>query len=529
MRDYARIIIFLGTLLFLNTAAFAKPPTWVNGRSNRYPSGLYLVGVGQSNSDEGARADALAALAKIFHAQISQQTAEWQKYIQVESKGKSSVEQKQSIESLTKVSTDKTLEGAEIVEAAQDGAIYYALGVIDRLQATATLTERIAGIDQKINESLAVARQSTDKLEKIKNFKRAIKAFLLRDAYNTDLQVVNIKGGGIVPPVSLTSVAAEYEKWLSKNFLVEVEMSGAKGESVRKAIIDGLIREGFSVKGKASGGDDYLSDLEGPLGTDLLVKGEVSLSPVDLPGQPFKYVRWCVDLEVLEPKYKRIVGVVAKSGREGHVSASEAEARALRALVPEVSIDIGSRLAEYLGGDYQPQERRASSCAGLTGAPPAPATPTVPVPPAQAPPEAAPPPQSTPAKMGPFYNCQLSTKVRTVLDTVEIVDPSIHFPQSTGDIHLVCELDPHQDFYFYYRLVAEAVENVKTERLIKRTYDGVGENALSAHHEIPQPEGGWPKGTYRIDLYESRNCGSDDACTTNVYRVGALHFQITEN
>ncbi len=376
------ILVFLA-VLGIGMPALAKTPDWVNGQSARFPQGLYLVGVGQSDSQEGAESDALAALAKIFHAQISQQTADWQKYIQVESRGKSQVEQKQSIESLTKVSTNKVLEGAEIVERAQEGSVHYALAVIDRLQSATTLTERVASLDQKINASLDLARSAPDKLSRIKNYKLAIKMFLLRDAYNTDLQIVNVKGGGVPTLVSPTKIVQEFESWLAQNFLIDVKVGGAQGAVVQKAIIASLLKEGFPIKGGPAAGGEF-DDLESgggkTTGPDLLVRGEVILSPVNLPGQEFKYVRWCVDIEVQETKGNRIVGVVTRSGREGHLSRSEAEARATRALQSDILADVGATLAEYFTGEFQPVTDRPSSCMNLItpAAPPAPPTPNAP-------------------------------------------------------------------------------------------------------------------------------------------------------
>ncbi len=370
-----RKAVILTTLiaLFINSAPLAAPPDWAKGRSKRYPEGLYLVGVGSGDSRERAEGDALASLAKIFQAEVSQKTTEWEKYLQTESRGKSHVEQKNSIEQITKVSTDKVLEGAEIVERGEEGGRFYALAVIDRLQATASLTGRIQELDEKIRQTLDRARSSSDKLERIKNYRRALQTYLLRDAYQSDLRIVNIKGEGIAPPASAAAVLSEYETWMAKHFLVNVQIVGPQGDQVKKGIIDSLVREGFVV----TVGGDGSGEME-EASVDLLIQGEVHLSQMNLPGQPFQYVRWCLDLELLEMGLNRIVGVVVRSGREGHLSRAEAEARALRLLVPEASSDVGQKLAEYLSGEFQPQEKRASSCAGAAPAPKTPTTPASP-------------------------------------------------------------------------------------------------------------------------------------------------------
>ncbi len=356
-----KISLLLLFTLLANTIAFAKPPDWVNGatsagQSTRFPEGLYLVGVGQADSRDRAKSDALASIAKIFRVRIEQQTTDWEKYIQIESRGKTEIEQKKTIESLTEVSTDKVIEGAQIIETAQDGAIYYALAVIDRLQATASLTERITDFDEKINVSIELARNAPDKLSRIKNYKRAINTFLRRDAANIDLQVISVKGNGIHPAVSLTKVAQEFDEWLANNFSIDVNVSGTNGPVVQQTIIESLLQEGFPVNAGSN-----------TVPPDLFVKGDVTLSPVKFPGKPFNYVRWCVDLAILETKGNKIVGVVQKSGREGHISAEEAEARAIRALQPVIIADVGGRIAEYFTGETKTVRSGSSSCARKLG------------------------------------------------------------------------------------------------------------------------------------------------------------------
>lgn len=351
-------IIALLILLLLTDIALAKPPVWVEGQSTRFPAVLYLVGVGQGSSRDGANASALATIAKIFRAKIEQQTNDWEKYLQIESRGKTQIEQKKTMELLTRVSTDKVIEGVQIVETAQDGPVYYALAILDRLQATASLTERITDMDENIHEAVHLARNAPDKISRIKNYKRAINTFLLRNAANTDLQIVSIKGMGIPSPLSLMEIAQEFDEWLSKNFLIDVKVAGVHGPVVQKAVIEALLREGFPVNGEKQTGPE----------PDLLVRGDVVLSPLTLPGKAFKYVRWCVDLTISETKGNKIVGVLTKSGREGHISASEVEARAIRAIPRAIMTDIGGRIAEYFtgalphAGDVSPILTRSSSC-----------------------------------------------------------------------------------------------------------------------------------------------------------------------
>lgn len=347
----------IGLLLQAGMAIAAKAPDWVKGSSSFYPQGQYLIGVGDGDTRDSAEQKAYTKIALIFKAEIAGKTQEWEKYLQVESKGKTQVERQVSIDQLTKVSTDKVLENAKIAETWFDekAKLHYALAVIDRAQATTALKERITNLDTKAEEQMAEAGKTTDKLNKIKNFRRAIKTLMLREAYNTDLRIVNPKGTGIDPTISLVKATNEMEKLLREGFAISVEVSGSQAEMVRKSIIEGLNREGLSVQGAAAGGagGGFEEIEEGPKKPDLLIKGEVVIWKADIPDPTWKYVRWCADFQVVETKGKKIMGAVAKSGKEGHLTVDEAALKAIRAMQPELISELAKNVANYIYGEAQ--------------------------------------------------------------------------------------------------------------------------------------------------------------------------------
>ena len=349
MRFFLGIGWFFFAMILVNCGGFVKSPDWVNHPSARFPQTAYLVGVGESDSRSGAETAALAVLARIFHVRIEQKTEEWQQYLQVESKGRSRVEQNQSIAVLTKASTDRVLEGAEIVEVAQEKSRYYALAVINRQQATNRLTEQIQQLDEEVRKTLDLAQEGSTKLIRIRNYKDTIKRLMLREAYNTDLAIVNLLGEGVPPLISTREVVQVFSTWLAKNFLVDVQISGSESAVIKKAITEALLQEEFPVAATTEG-------------ADLWVTGAVDIVPVSLAGQPFQYVRWCVDLTVYEAEQNRIVGVAALSGREGHLSATEAAARAVKSLLPKVTEATRGIIASYFSDEFKAIKNGPSSC-----------------------------------------------------------------------------------------------------------------------------------------------------------------------
>jgi chaperonin cofactor prefoldin len=337
-------VAMIGLLLFFGSFSCvlaAGAPDWVNGSDKRYPSALYLTGVGYADTRQAAEDRAYAAISKIFAAEINSKTQEWEKYLQSDAKGRTADKRQISIEQATQVSTKKVLENVSVAETWLDSskAVYYALAVMDRQHAASAMRDRITTLDLKVEDLLKQTRQSGEKLQTVRAYHGAVQNLLLREAYNAELRVVSPSGRGSESGVSLADVNREFRNYLAKNFIIIVEVIGENSEPIRAAIVEGLNRQGLPVAAD--------SDLH----ADLTVKGTVSLEPVQMPGAgPTKFVRWSAAFEVTDFASRQVIGSVAKQGREGHLTMPEAEARALRTAEKEVSDEVGRQLAEFIYG-----------------------------------------------------------------------------------------------------------------------------------------------------------------------------------
>src|SRR6478609_9089312 len=62
-------------------------PSWIQGASPEYPAERYLTGVGQAESRTVAGERAYGAVAKIFKAEITAQSQDWESYLVLEKRG----------------------------------------------------------------------------------------------------------------------------------------------------------------------------------------------------------------------------------------------------------------------------------------------------------------------------------------------------------------------------------------------------------------------------------------------------------
>ncbi len=329
-------------------------PSWIDGVSREHPADQYLIGVGQADSLPAATERAYGAVAKIFKAEVTSQSRDWESFLLQEARGQTRSERRLTLDQVTSVSTDKVLENVTVLDTWFDRQtkVHYVLAGMNRAQAAAALQERIAELDQTVETEVNEARQTREKLARVQNLRRAAKHLVLREAYNADLRVVRASGQGLAPKYSVAELTTELQQFLASNLAISVEVTGAQAEPIRRAVMEGLIREGLPVTSRLPGSAASTGPGEGP-SPELLAKGTVRVWEMNLPDPRFRYVRWCSDFVVVEQATQRVIGAVSKGGREGHLTYGEATAKAVRIMEQEVSNDLAKTLAGYVYGETE--------------------------------------------------------------------------------------------------------------------------------------------------------------------------------
>jgi hypothetical protein len=328
-------------------------PMWIDGVSSDYPSAQYLTGVGQGDNRAVSEDQAYAALARIFKAEVSAQSKDWESYLLVEQRGASRDERRLTLDNLTRVSTDKVLENVKIVDRWYDTkkGLHYALAGMHRSQAETAFMERMNELDRSVQADVDEAHRTPDKLAKVRALRRAIRNLILRETYNADLRVIRASGQGTSPPNRVQELTRELEDYLSSNLVLAVAVTGDQVEPVQRALTEGLIREGLHVTSMASGMEQQMGR-SGPT-PELLVRGMVRVWPIDIRDPQFMYVRWCSDFEVVDVVSQQVVGAISKGGKEGHLSEREATAKVIRVMQQDMSADVAKAIAAHVYGESE--------------------------------------------------------------------------------------------------------------------------------------------------------------------------------
>jgi hypothetical protein len=348
----------LGLIFFLVACAASREmPDWVNGpKASAYPDHQFLLGVGQGETRAVAEQRAYAALARIFKADVTSEMKDWESYLNLERRGSNRIDRRLFVETITKVSTDKVLENVRIADTWKNPGrdMYAALAVLERGSTAAALSHRIAELDDAIARDIEDSGNTPDKMVKLRGLHRAARNLMARDSLNSDLRIVSAQS--LPRRFSLLELSANLQKFVNDNLIVLVDVTGDQADAVRQAVIGTLLREGLPVVGRLT------SEATVP---DLIVRGNTRLWPAEFPDPRFRYVRWCADFTFVTPHNQRILGNVARSGREGHLNYREASNRALSALKQEASAALVKALHEQLYGEA-PAEPVAAICPRLT-------------------------------------------------------------------------------------------------------------------------------------------------------------------
>lgn len=347
-----RIVAIVGSVLAVGCAWGQSKPAWIDGVSPDYPSSQYLTGVGQGDNRAAADDRAYAALARIFKAEVSAQSKDWESYLVVEQRGTSRDERKLTLDHLTRVSTDKVLENATIVDRWYDAKknLHYALGGMHRAQAETAFMERLTDLDRTIQSDVDEAHQTSDRLAKVRALRRAARSLVLRETYNADLRVIRASGQGTAAAYRVQDLTRELEEYLSSHLVLAVSVTGDHVEPVQRALTEGLIKEGLRVATVAPGTEMPAAASPSP---ELLIRGMVRVWPIDVRDPQFMYVRWCSDFEVVDLAGQQIVGAISKGGKEGHLSEREATAKVIRVMQQDLSGDVAKAIAAHIYGESE--------------------------------------------------------------------------------------------------------------------------------------------------------------------------------
>jgi LPP20 lipoprotein len=324
----------LALLLAAGPPGTGHRPAWIDRESPQWPREMYVLGVGSADDREAAEDRARADLARVFETHVSSVLAANESESSVKGDRGASYSGQISVSDETRSTTDKVLEGVEIVEVWQDPETkqIYALAALDRQQAAARLDARLDALEQGA-KPLRARLETPDKADGLAAALRLLRVERERRAVQQELGIV-APGRPPRAGVNEETAARQFISRLS----VAVAIKGDRSGVIRDAVVSGLTAAGFTVKPDAE-----QADLRGA--------GTVSVQSLGLK-DGWYWSRANVGVALQDPASSRVVINLTANARDASRVESESDRRVLKKVSDKVRTQIPAAVASW--ADNQP-------------------------------------------------------------------------------------------------------------------------------------------------------------------------------
>ena len=309
-------------------------PEWVSDPYKVYNRTVYLAAVGSAPTRNTAEKTALINLTSIFGQSIKGELKTDYSYSQAVETSRSSWSEKSDIAQAIKTSVAMdTLIGAEIKDVWKSSdSMWYAVAVIDKAKTNLIYSELIQqnlGTIAKLTALNAAEKQSFD------GFINYYQAANLADA---NLVFANVRT--VISPGSMAGedlkTGNDYRleaAQIARNIPITVTVENDRQNRIRDAFSGALTRAGFRT-----GGSD----------SRYTLKVSLSLDEVTYQNNPYKWIRYVVDANLIDTSTGAILFPYNINDREGHTHISEAENRAVQSAEKRIGNEYVLALGSFL-------------------------------------------------------------------------------------------------------------------------------------------------------------------------------------
>jgi hypothetical protein len=235
-------------MLSLLPGCASKPttPDWIAGDSAQYKSAQYLIGRGQAATQEEAKDRARADVAKVFQVAVVVSSEDVQRS-KSDSTGAAQYEQQASRSISTR--TDQIIRGIQIAELWQDPATkdYYALAVLPRLQAAASLRQQISQLDEATANQIEQSRKNSDLFLKIAAASQAVETEREHESLQKSLQIVDPTGRGTESKWNSAKLQSDLDELL-RRVKIASRVSADSTSGLADVVAGALANAGFMIE-----------------------------------------------------------------------------------------------------------------------------------------------------------------------------------------------------------------------------------------------------------------------------------------
>ncbi|MEA2097293.1 MAG: hypothetical protein U9P73_11475 [Candidatus Cloacimonadota bacterium] len=325
-------------ILILSCAAHAKKrkdskPEWLKNPKAVYSEQMFLTAVGEGDSRRDAESMAAGNLARIFESNIKAEETVNQRYMELTKNDKTDFEEQTDVSKSVNIKSQQTLFNIQYGESYTDdvGRIY-AIVYLNRMKTAEIYENKINKNAARIDYFMGIADKSGDPILRYAAMNAASAVSSINELLIAQLTIIF--------PSAIDMLEINY----NHNKIVKDANSAAANVSCKITI------QNDEENKIAIMLEELVNDLGFVLFKEsvLRIDGNIILEKTDLK-RDLEFIRYELQINVKDNKDNVIVSMSEK-GREGHVSVSEAKARAIRTLSKKINKQLKKKLIAYFDG-----------------------------------------------------------------------------------------------------------------------------------------------------------------------------------
>ena len=332
------ILLPIILILILSCAAHAKKrksskPEWLENPKAVYSEQMYLTAIGEGDSRSDAENMAAGNLARIFESNIKAEETVNQRYMELTKNNKTDVEEQTDVTKSVNIQSKQTLFNIQFGESyTDDMGRVHTIAFLNRMKTAEIYESKINKNAERISYFIGIANETHDPLLNYASLSAASTV-----SSHNEILLVQLT---IIFPSAIDMLEINY----NHNQIVKDAKTAAAAISCN---IDIENDEDNKITILL---EELVNDLGFVLSADniLNIDGEILLEKTDLK-RDLEFIRFELQINVSDNNGNIIVSMSEK-GREGHISATEARARAIRTLSKKIDRQLRKKLIAYFDG-----------------------------------------------------------------------------------------------------------------------------------------------------------------------------------
>lgn len=332
------IILSVIFVLLMSCAIHAKKrkdskPEWLKNPKAVYSEQMYLTAIGEGDSRSDAENMAAGNLARIFESNIKAEETVNQRYFELTKNNKTDFEEQTDVTKSVNIQSQQTLLNIQYGESyTDDMARVHAIAFLNRMKTAEIYENKINRNAGRIDYFMRIAEKSVDPILKYAATSAASAVSSINETLLAQLTII------FPSAIDMLEINYNHDKIVRDTNIAAAAISckiEIQNDEENKITI--LLEE-------------LINDLGFVLSKEnvLKINGNILLEKTDLK-RNLEFIRYELQINVTDNKDNVIVSMSEK-GREGHVSSSEAKARAIRTLSKKINKQLKKKLIAYLDG-----------------------------------------------------------------------------------------------------------------------------------------------------------------------------------